>query len=117
MKNVTNKKTVLGLLVLGVILVIVFIAIKISSTTQVAGVVISRTASTCTMDMGPSSCGPYDITIEKKDGTKSQYQVAGFNDKKSEKYNAITKKVNTSHTNKTYIALEITKGDVVASIK
>lgn len=65
--------------------------------------------SNCTQDIPSSSCGPYDVTVQSPNGSKSVYKVPGYSEdiNKRVHYDQITSQIINAKENNSNIALEI----------
>lgn len=119
MKIITKKNALFSLLILGLLLSLaIFIVTKINaSTTRVSVKILEREFSICTANVPPSSCGPYDISVVTEDGTRSQYQVPGFEESDDNStYYKINDEVNEAIEKGTSVTLQINKKKEIVSI-
>lgn len=72
--------------------------------------------SVCTLDVPSSSCGSYEVNVQSSDGKKSTYTVAGFDNRKSERYDEITSKIANAKKQNVDIKLIINnEGEIIST--
>lgn len=117
MKIFKNKKeTILFLCLVTAILVgLAIISFKKGSDSYK---IISSDFSICTGDVPTSSCGSYEVKVQSMSGKELTLTVPGFDNRKSEKYDEITSKIEKAKQDKTNLKLEVNnKQEIISASK
>lgn len=78
--------------------------------------IIAYGFSVCTQNVPPSSCGPYEVTVQSSTGTKSVYKVPGFSDDadKREHYGQVSSLIYQAKEKNSNIVLELnSKNEII----